>query len=610
MKTRMFNWLPVVFVAMLLALAAATGGQVQTPGGDSRLSGEFQATVYCYIDQNLSRTEYTLTTAAGKEYTLVFHSEAEVPTPGSWLNVSGKVIGDTVHVDYFTEFMPDGGNPTTGEQRFIVALVNFQDAPTQNVTVEQVETRLFDPDYSADAFWREGSFGKMWATGDVVGWITLPINRQCNPSRVRQYTIAALDEMVYLPQYNRLLILIPQAGGCGWGGLGTLGMQTFQTRNGPWRTTTSWIRSEYYNEDLHNPSRAVFVTVHEVGHNLGEHHSRSVVWTQSRALGPFDCEACGGSFAEYGDPYSSLGGSWRTGHFNTEHKERLAWFEPENLVIVTRTGVYPIDAYEVGSNVPKALKIHRGYGPATGIDEYVYVEWRQPIGFDTDINYFNGATYDGVVMHYEFGHPQTAAYMLDMTPGDSELRNATLRTGVSWTDVYTNLTITPRQIAGGRMFVEVTIGEPLLPLSYTITRGFHISGGLPDVFSSDDGYLTVRDGPGLTSADAVIQIEFETQYTGAAPGAFRFELEARTGSPVLQRLELYNYSTGLWETVDERDSTMGDSFVEANVWQNTWRYIGAAGGPMKARVSWFYDRPVRVYPITASIDQAVWKILR
>jgi hypothetical protein len=31
---------------------------------------------------------------------------------------------------------------------------------------------------------------------------------------------------------------------------------------------------------------------------------------------------------------------------------------------------------------------------------------------------------------------------------------------------------------------------------------------------------------------------------------------------------------------------------------------------MRARVQYFVDRPVVVWPFSASIDQAVWKILR
>jgi M6 family metalloprotease-like protein len=578
------------------------------PGGPYR--GEYMARVYDYFTEGKAWTEHTLTTEGGETLRLIFPESLSLPEPGTYLSVWGERRGDVLYVETYTQEGPEGGNPTLGEQRFIVVLVNFQDDPTQNVTVAQVRSRFFDPNYSADKWWRENSFGKTWATGDVVGWITLPMNRQCDPDLIRQHTIAAIDPLFYLPYYNRLVILIPGGAGCSWGGLGTLGMQTFQTQDGPWRVSTAWIRSEYYNETLHHPRRAVFVTAHEVGHNFGRHHARSVVWSGGVALGPFDCNACGGTVSEYGDAYCSLGGSWRPGHHNAEHKEKLNWFEPGNLVTVTRTGIYEIDAYSRASQNPKVLKIHRGFGPSTQRDEWLYVEWRQPIGFDTEIDYFNGLTYNGVILHYNYGQTNTATYILDMTPGDNELTNAVLPIGTLWSDAYTYTSIRPLGVVGDRMRVEVQIGVPLLPTSYTLIRGSVHSGTFENVFSSDDQRWTLRSGIIPSTGSPFVQVVLRTQHTGTAPNAFRFELECATSASFLQRVEFFNYSANRWDVVDERRSTLGDSFVEANIWQNPTRYLRSSDGEMQVRLSWIQDRPALAFPHFVHIDQAVWKILR
>lgn len=611
MLVRRLHCFVVLVFLVLLGSSNLTGGQLTPGGGSTQISGQFNALVACYFEEGYSRTTYVLTTDEGKEYKAIFRPHQQVPTPGSRVTLSGRLDEDAIFVDYVMRVLgPDGNdNPTTGEQKCIIALINFQNDTTENVTVQQVEQRMFNPNYSADRWWRENSYGKTWATGDVVGWITLPMNRECDPSRWRTLTIEALDQMVYLPQYNRLIILVPGGGGCSWGGLGTLGPSTYQTRNGPWRTTTAWCRSEYYNENLYHPRAAVFVTAHEVGHNFGRHHSRSIVWNQNRALGPFDCGGCEGSVSEYGNAFCALGGSWRPGHHNAMHKRSLGWFEPGNVVDVTRSGIYSIDPYAISSNDPKVLRIHRGFAPTQNLDEYLYVEWRQPIGFDDEINYFGGSNYDGVLMHYEFLN-NTGTYILDMTPGDNELQNAALRTGRTWTDQYTHLSVRPLGVQNGRMQVQVQIGQPVLPNSYTIVTGFEGSGGLQDLFSSDNNYLTVASAPNFSDTTPAVVIDFSTTHNGPNPGAFRFEFEAKTSSVVRQRVRLWNFSTNSWNTVSNRDSTRNDSFVEANIWSNTSRYIHSTTREMRARVEWFINRPIYSWPLRAHVDQAIWQILR
>ncbi|MCH8993246.1 MAG: hypothetical protein IIA44_16020, partial [Acidobacteria bacterium] len=491
--------------------------------------------------------------------------------------------------------------PAGGEQRFVVAIVNFQAATTENVTVSQVEARMLDPIYSADQWWQENSYGKTWATGDVFGWITLPMDRGCPtgaPGQWRTLTIAALDGMTDLTQYNRLYILIPGAGGCGWGGLGTLGSQTFSTSNGNWTTTTSWTRSEYFNESLHNPSRAVFVTVHEFGHNFARHHSEAIRWDAGRSLGPFDCEGCESTVTAYGDRFCSLGGSWNPGHFSAMHKLKLFWFEPENVVDVTRSGVYEIDPYAISSTDPKVLRIHRGYGPVIGHDEYILVEWRQPIGYDTEINYSTGNAYDGVTLHYDFTHG-ARSYNPDMTPGDSEMRNAALEIGQTWDDLYTNVSISPLGVVDGMMQIDVKIGTPVLPTSYRIVRGFHEAGGLTDLNESDDQRLEVKAGLTLFAGESPLWVEFETTipgYSFGPPlGAVRFEVEAKCMNVTRQTVQMFNYATSTWDTIEDGVSAYSDTFVEANVWSRADRYIDASTGEMRARVQRYVDRLILVW---------------
>ena len=609
----------VVSVIGLAALIAATFAPAGQSLGSRNFSGQFNATVADFFDEGVSITTYTLTTDKGRQYTVVFSSDDLVPVPGTWVTLSGRAKQGTIYAEAVLQGppAPDLAHRTLGEQRFVIALVNFQDATTENVTVAQVEARMFDPLYSADQWWQENSYGKTWATGDVFGWITLPMDRACDYHQVQHLTIDALDALTDLTQYNRLYILIPQAGGCTWGGLGTLGTETFPTNDGPWTTTTSWTRSEYFNETLNNPRRAVFLTTHEVGHNFGRHHSSSITWSGGRSLGPFDCRGCESTLTEYGDRFCALGGSGRPAHFSAMHKLALNWFEPENVVEVTRSGTYEIDPYAIASADPKVLRIHRGFGPGWVRDEYIIAEWRQQIGFDNEINYSNGNAYDGVILRYDYTDAYPArihSFGPDMTPGDSDMRNAALETGQTWDDLYTNVSISPLGEVGGMMQVQVTIGTPVLPTSYTIVRGVHMSGGLADLTIDDSQRLAVKAGLTLFAGEPPVWLEFETtiaNYAAGPPlGAVRFEMEARCGSVMRQRVQMFNYTTGAWDTISDGVSAYADTFVEANVWSGATDYIDAPTGEMRARVQLFVDRLILSWPFASEFDQAVWKVLR
>ncbi len=607
LRSRLFV---VVSVLGLTALFAAVFAQVGKGGG---ISGQFMEVVADYFDEGRAETSYFLSTGKGKEYLVVFAPGVNPPAAGAWVTLNGRIQGDTVYATGVArEMLPTGlGNSPIGEQRFVIALIRFRNDPVgnENVTIPQVQDKMFSPAYSVTDWFDEASYGKTFATGDVFGWFTLDMDRGCNAGGWRTAVIPMLDALTDLTQYNRLYIMVPQGGGCTWGGLGTLGASTYNTNDGPWTTTTSWTRSEYFNETLTNPRGAVFVTAHEVGHNFGQNHGNSLTWDQNRALGDFNCDGCGGVDTAYADKFSALGGSWRPGHHNAEHKRNLNWFNPGNVLDVTHSGIYEISPYENNTNLPIVLKIVRGWAPVYGRNEYLLAEWRQPIGYDTELDHLNNAAYNGLFVHWDF-RTNTYGYNLDMTPGDAEMRNAPLPFGQQWDDLYTKVSLLPIGIVGGKLRVQVTIGQPVLPTSFQIVRGTNVGGGLPQSNQSDNAFLQVRAGLTLSPSEPPVWVEFTGTHTGATPDALRFEYEGRTNTVMNQKVHMFNYTTGVWDLVSSKDSTTTDSWVEADVLSNTSRYIQAGTGEMRARVQYFPDRLLLVWPFTTSIDQAVWKILR
>ncbi len=609
-----YRLLVFVTVVCLSAFFVAVVAQTKVGQKGNVFSGQFNSMVADFFDQGYAETVHVLRTDGGRDFEVVFADGVEPPQPGMVVTLAGRQVNGTIYADAVTSAtMPVGGLPNSpiGEQRFVIALIRFQNDPpgNENVTIPQVQTQMFDPDYSVDDWFDEASYGKTFATGDVFGWFTLPMDRACNASQWRSLVIPMLDQLTDLTQYNRLYIMVPQAGGCSWGGLGTLGTNTFSTNDGQWTVTTSWTRSEYFNETLTDPRGAVFVTAHEVGHNFGQNHGEGMTFNNNRAMGPFNCDGCESTVTAYADAHSAMGGNWRPGHHNAEHKRNINWFNPGNILEVTHSGTYDISPYETNTSSPIVLRILRGFSALGNRNEWLFGEWRQPIGYDSELNHMNNAAYNGLFMHWDY-RTNTYGYNLDMTPGDSEMRNAPIPNGTTWNDLYTKLSINPVGVVNGKLRVNVTIGEPVPATGLWVVRGTPLSGGQAEINASDDQHFAVRAGVTGHRSEPPVWLEFEGTHLGPTIGALRFELEARCNTVIRQRVRLFNWTTSAWDTVSDRDATVTDSFVEADINTNVSRYVQAGTGRMMARAEWFLDRPTIVWPFTVNVDEARWKVLR
>jgi hypothetical protein len=320
---------------------------------------------------------------------------------------------------------------TFGEHKVLVILVNFQDKQTQPYTVEYARNAVFG---TTSNFYREGSYGQTWLTGDVVGWYTISESyTTCNTSNIAtKAKQAAQAAGVSLSGYNHFVYAYPEAS-CAWWGWGTYGGNP----------SSAWI----------NGSFELQVVGHELGHNFGLYHSRSL-----------DCglQVVGGTctYAEYGDILDLIGGN-NTKHFNAFQKERLGWLGYNSsppITTVQSSGTYWLDPYEsVGSN-PKALKILKSTDPTTGKKTWYYVECRQAVGFDSPLstNILNG-----VVVHTGSESSAAEIYLLDMTPQSStwnDWGDPALDVGHSFTDPNAGVTITTLSSGSTGAAVNVSFG--------------------------------------------------------------------------------------------------------------------------------------------------------
>ena len=64
----------------------------------------------------------------------------------------------------------------------------------------------------------------------------------------------------------------------------------------------------------------------------------------------------------------------------------FAWFDNEDIEVVTTTGDYTLEPYQTNTANPKVLKIPRDLNSQGNPTTWHYLEWRQSFGFDSGLS--------------------------------------------------------------------------------------------------------------------------------------------------------------------------------------------------------------------------------
>jgi hypothetical protein len=476
---------------------------------------------------------------------LSLHFAGEAPTgymTGSKVRVEGVRVGNAVALESGNESLKaasGGVQPMTmticpntfGEQKVLVLLVNFQDKQTQPWTIDQVRNVVFT---SVNNFYKESSYQQTWLTGDVFGWYTLPISSaSCDQTTIATYAKqAATAAGVNLSAYNRHVFAFPSLS-CGWTGWGTYGGNPSQ----------AWI----------NGSMSLRTVGHELGHNFGLYHARSLD-CGSQVVG----STC--TYTEYGDIVDILGQSGVTGHSHAHQKERLGWLgygSSPGITTVQSSGTYWIDPYETVGSSSKALKVLKSVDSATGKKTWYYVEFRRPVGFDSFVS-GNNNVMNGVVVHTGTEAYSFDLYLLDMTPETTSWNDPALVVGRSYNDPNINVTITPLSVSNTGASVNVSFGpqpcvrvNPSMSLSPSASQwvaagstmtyqlsvtnndstgctasSFNLQSNVPSGWSSVFGNPSLSINPG-ESATTTLTV---TSPTGTAEGFYNLGVTAANSS--------------------------------------------------------------------------------
>lgn len=430
-----------------------------------QLSGELEMR-YEEYEGGTHKLRHFLNTPAGDHLELKINGKAPNFKPGQSISLDGLVLGSdsieddsdgTIAVDsegltlelgssadggsnYGTPSIPAN---TLGEQRTLVILVNFQDKQEQPYTKAHAQDVIFN---QTSDFFMENSFGQTWLTGDITGWHTIPVSStSCNTLDIAAHANAAAQNSGYnLSNYTRLVYAFPE-NACGFWGTATVGQNP----------SKAWLKGNIEVE----------LVAHEMGHNLGLHHSHALDCS-GKTIGD-NCKS-----VEYGDSLDIMGWS-PSAHYGAFPKEYLGWLNngsSKTIQDVTQSGTYQLDVYASQNGTrPKALKILKGVDDFTGKQVFYYVEYRQPVGFDSTIggswisgNMLNTSNVlNGVIVRT--GSPEESSntsYLLDMTPETYQLypEDPALTFGKSFTDPEAGVTIQADWGDSSTASVTVTYG--------------------------------------------------------------------------------------------------------------------------------------------------------
>jgi hypothetical protein len=395
-----------------------------------KLTGEIEIVSRCH--GTMHSLSYVLNTG---EERLTLHFAGPQPTnlqSGSYFHGSGIRVNDSVALRWKGKTiapMTAAALSNLGEQKVAVLLVNFRNNTTTPYAVNDARNLVFT---SVNNFIKENSQQQTWLSGDAFGWYTIDFDASvCNPFQIRDNAHAAATAAgVNLSMYNRYIYVFPYVACIGVPGSGSVG-------GNPSRM---WV----------NGSLDLRTVAHEFGHNLGLFHSFALDCGAS-AIGS-NCTKI-----EYGDTLDIMGYPGVIGHYNAPQKERLGWMS-NTIATVTTNGSYVLAPYEGSANAnPQALKILKSTDASTGKKTWYYVEYRQPLGFDSALS-SNTNVRNGVVIHVGSEDPTVPTYLLDMTPETASWLDPALVVGKSFFDPEAGVTISTLWANSTGAAVSVSLG--------------------------------------------------------------------------------------------------------------------------------------------------------
>lgn len=404
------------------------------------LSGQLQRLIRDFENGD-EKTSYQLVAKDGQRYDVQLKAEDLGLKPGAQVVLKGQVTGDLIVVDNASsaknvsiQNVPETQNKLTSH-RVAIIMVDFADGTPFGETTERAEARIFGPGLSLLNYFKEVSYGQYTISGKAYGpyRVSMSRNAACSDTKARSKLadLARAAAGLTLASYDKFMIY-HQAMPCESTGLAEVLGQNI------------WISSSFGESGFR-------YAAHEYGHSLGLPHANRLD-CNDKAIGAIGGECISQEGNDSFDPMGFNKGM----HYHAGSKSDLGWIGTSDspaMPTVTANGVFTIEPYgKVPAGQAKALKIVPQFG-----HDIFFVEYRQPIGFDTILNEQGTNIYRGVLLHLWRNQSQEGMHLLMPygTTNGNNMRPA-LEVGSTFTDPVSGVSIKLKSANSGGATVEVT----------------------------------------------------------------------------------------------------------------------------------------------------------
>ena len=144
------------------------------------------------------------------------------------------------------------------------------------------------------------------------------------------------------------------------------------------------------------------------------------------------------------------------------------------------------------------------------------------------------------------------------------------------------------------------------PTSMRVENGSIAGGNLASLEHSDDDRLRMIAGSTPARGEA-IRLVLNGNVGSTVPEGLSLRIEGSASSAnVRQRVEAWDFVSGSWIVMDDRNPGLGDVVIEPHL-SNVSRFVGP-GGDVRMRVSYRATAPILQNPWQGRLDQAVWMV--
>jgi uncharacterized protein (TIGR03437 family) len=490
-----------------------------------RVTGEWRAPITVVADDHFSQganhISYFMRVGA-HQVEVHFNGAASSLISGQIVRVRGTLTG-TELAGALIDAVPAPSDAstcsTTGEQKIAILMLAFPGVPfpTNIIAPADLHDMYFSLNrVSVDGYLRDASYGQTFATGDVFGPFMLDqyYDFQTEQAQGQDAAIRAADSTVDFSVYNHVVFVWPAPGVSGWGGRAVVGCSVL---NSP---SKGQIAGTYVvlGVGTAQPYQGmVGLAAHEEGHNLGLNHASSLDYAP-QVLGPPGVD---GIHQEYGDLFSMMGGGegqLLLGHFASPHKSKLGWLDSASIQNVETAGSFILQPYENSSGT-RALRVQRGLSS----NEWLWLEYRQPIGYDASLGPPSAQGFSGALIHYEDPSEEpNHTLLLDFTPNTPhDFSDPALAAGQSWSDPYSPLSISVGIPTAAGLPVSVSYRSACTTLNPTSAS--HGAG-------AETGSFAVTGAAGCTwsASSTVSWISITSGANGMGSGRVNYALQANS----------------------------------------------------------------------------------